>query len=64
MKTLILLLMVAAGVAGILYFRVNVGMSWDEMSQVMKGDVIPRLLMLVVVVGALAVTVAIMSKRD
>lgn len=64
MKTLILFMMIMAGTAALLFFRVNMGMSWDDISQALKGDVIPRMLTLLVVVGALAVTVAIMSKRD
>ncbi|MES2877503.1 MAG: hypothetical protein V4713_03705 [Pseudomonadota bacterium] len=64
MKMLILFLTIVAGTAALLFFRINMGMSWDDMSQVLKGDVIPRMLTLLVVVGALAVTVAIMSKRD
>lgn len=64
MKTLLLLVFAVIGVAGILYFRVNVGMSWDEMSQALKSEVIPRLVMLLVVFGALAFTVARITKRD
>lgn len=64
MKTLVLLVMMAIGVATILYFRVNVGMSWDEMSQASEGDVLRLLVIALVIVGGLAVTVAFMSKRD
>lgn len=64
MKTLLLLVFVAIGVAGILYFRVNLGMNWDEMSQALREVVIPRMVMLLMVVGALAFTITRITKRD
>jgi uncharacterized membrane protein YidH (DUF202 family) len=64
MKTLILLFLVAVGVAVILYFRVNVGMSWDEMSQALKDNILPRLGVALVVFGAFVFTVVKMAKRD
>lgn len=64
MKTLLLLVLVAIGVAVILYFRINVGMSWDEMSQALEKNIIPRLLMLLVVLGAFVFTVVKIAKRN
>lgn len=61
MKTLILLIMIAVGVAGILYCRVNLGMSWDDMSKSISG-LLPRMLSLLAVFGAFAATLLYMNR--
>lgn len=55
MKTLILYLMIAFGVAGVLYCRVNLSMSWDDMSAAIES-ILPRVLVMGVVVAGMAVT--------
>ncbi len=66
MKTLIVFLMIALGVGAVLYCRVNLGMSWDDMSAAIE-DLIPRALAIaVVLLGAVAtmVYVARLSRAD
>lgn len=63
MRTLILLPMIAAGTCAMLYFRVNLGMSWDQMSAAIEGR-LPRMLVIAVVVGALAATLKFMTRPD
>lgn len=63
MRTLILLLMIAAGTGAMLYCRVNLGMSWDQMSASIEG-LLPRMLVIAVVVGALAATLKFIARSD
>lgn len=55
MKTLILFLMIALGVAGILFCRVNLDMSWDDMSAGIE-TLLPRVLAIGIVVVGMAAT--------
>lgn len=61
MRTLILLLIIAAGTGAILYFRVNLGMNWDDMSAALGGK-LSMILHLAVVVAGLAATITFMSR--
>lgn len=55
MKTLILFLMIALGVAGVLYCRVNLNMSWNDMSAAIEGF-LPRALTIGIVLVGMAGT--------
>ncbi len=61
MKTLFLVLMIALGVAGVLYCRVNLGMSWSDMSGAIES-LIPRGAALVVVLLGAVVTLGYISR--
>jgi putative effector of murein hydrolase LrgA (UPF0299 family) len=63
-KTLLLFVFIAVGVALMLYFRVNEGMSWDDMSSALKHDILPRAIAILVVIGAAAYTVKFMNRRE
>ena len=58
MRTLVYLLMIAVGVSAILYCRVNLGMSWDEMALSLEEGFIPRLRFIAVYVLSLVTAVA------
>lgn len=61
MKTLFLYLMIALGVAGILYCRVNLGMSWNDMNAAIE-NIIPRALSIGVVLLGAAATLIYVSR--
>lgn len=63
MKTTILFLMIALGGAGVLYCRVNLGMSFDAQAATLES-IIPRLFVICVVVWAAAAALAYMNSRD
>ena len=63
MRTLTLLLMIAAGVAAVLYCTVNLGMSWDDMTLTLESF-IPRLISLCVYVWATVAGVAYAKHRN
>lgn len=57
MRTFLLLMMMALGAAALLYCRVNLGLSWDDMSTSIEG-LLGKVWSLAVMLGALAATVA------
>lgn len=61
MRTLILLLMIAAGTGVLLYCRVDLGMSWDDISASLSG-LVPRILAIAVVLAGLAATITYMAR--
>lgn len=61
MRTLILLMMIAAGTGALLYCRVNLGMSWDDMSAAIDS-LLPRALAIAVLVAGLAATIMYMTR--
>lgn len=62
MRTLILLLMIVAGTAAILYFRVNQGMSWDDMRAAIE-EFLPKIWVVAVLVAGLAATLAYTARK-
>lgn len=61
MRTMILLLMIAVGTVALLYCRVNLGMSWDNMSAGIEGLLL-RALAIAVLVAGLAATIMYMAR--
>ena len=63
MKTLILLLMIALGVAGILYCRANLGMSQDDLNTSLE-NLLQRLWPVVIVLAGFIGTLLYASRRN
>lgn len=63
MRTLILLLMIVVGTGAMLYCRVNLGMSWEQMTAAIEG-LLPRMLAISAVVAGLAATLGYIARRD
>lgn len=62
MKTLFLYLLIALGVAGILYCRVNLGMSWGDMSTTLK-NLLPRMMSVGIVLACFVGTLLYVNRR-
>lgn len=63
MRTLILLLMIAAGTGAMLYFRVNLEMSWDDMRAAIEAF-LPRVWVIGVLVAGMAATLVHMARKE
>lgn len=62
MKALILVLLILLGTAGLLYVRVNLGMSWEQISQVFESRMATMAFLAVAIFGG-AVAVSWITRR-
>lgn len=63
MKSLILVLLILIGTAGLLYTRVDLGMSWDDISQALESRLASMAFLAVAIFGG-AVAASWILRRE